>query len=218
MIFDCDGVLIDSEAIAARCLVEAHREIGVEIDRDFVAEHYLGRSFPVVEKVVKRDFGVVLPEHFESRYRARLLEAYDSELRVMPGVVGVIEALGVPYSLATSSSPKRLAHSLSVVALDRYFEGRCVTASEVKRGKPAPDIYLHVAKRWNADPERCLVIEDSLVGVEAGLAAGMEVWRFVGGTHLSGISRDMPGNARWHRQFASFDEFFHLEPSLKSRN
>ncbi len=218
VIFDCDGVLVDSEAIAARCLVDAHRAIGIDIDRAYVARHFLGRSFPVVGEVILRDFGVALPADFEESYRSRLLSTYDVELRAMPGVFEVLEGLAVPYYLATSSSPKRLTHSLRVAGLERLFEGRTVTASEVARGKPAPDIYFHVAARARVAPAQCLVIEDSLIGIEAGLAAGMEVWRFTGGSHLADRSEQCPPDARWHGQFASFDEFFHLMPSLRSGN
>lgn len=184
-----------------------------------MARHFLGRSFPVVGKVVSRDFGVTLPDEFEERYRARLLRAYDTELEPMPGIFEVLDSLAVPHCLATSSSPRRLAHSLKVSGLDRYFPERDrATASEVSRGKPAPDIYLHVARRHDVPPGRCLVIEDSIVGIEAGLAAGMEVWRFVGGSHLSGLAREKPPDAPWHSQFASFKDFFHVEPSLRAGN
>ncbi|MEM8569938.1 MAG: HAD family hydrolase [Pseudomonadota bacterium] len=213
VIFDCDGVLVDSEVIAGRCLVEAASTLGIEINRDYVALHFTGHSFPVVGKVLQRDFGVSLPEDFEATYREMLLSAYSRELKAMPGIEHVLENLAVPFFLASSSSPVRIARSLEVVGLEHFFGGRTASAWMVPRGKPAPDLYLHVAERCGVRPERCLVIEDSIVGIEAGVAAGMEVWRYVGGSHISAADRLETGI--WHGQFANYDQFFHLIPNLK---
>ncbi|GKY86567.1 HAD family hydrolase [Sinisalibacter aestuarii] len=215
VIFDCDGVLIDSEVISARMLVAELAAHGVSVDLPYIARHFLGRSYPVVLDQIRRDFGVALPEGFEAEYRARLLAAFDAELKIMPGVRGVIGALGVPYALATSSSPARLAHTLRLVGLDTMFDGRITTATEVSRGKPDPDMFLLVAEKFGVDPSRCLVIEDSYPGVRAGLAAGMETWRFTGGSHLVGLDLTPDAAAVPHRTFASFAEFFHLAPGLE---
>jgi HAD superfamily hydrolase (TIGR01509 family) len=217
VIFDCDGVLIDSEVISARMLVAELANYGVSVDLAYVARHFLGRSYPVVLDQIRHDFGVALTDGFEADYRARLLAAFDAELKIMPGVKSVIEALGVPYALATSSSPPRLAHTLALVGLSGHFEGRITTAAEVTQGKPAPDMFLLVAEKTGVDPTRCLVIEDSFPGVRAGLAAGMEVWRFTGGSHLAGLDLPHDPEAAPHRTFASFAEFFHLAPGLKGR-
>jgi len=215
VIFDCDGVLIDSEVISARMLVAELADHGVVIDLPYVARHFLGRSYPVVLQQIRDEFGVLLPEGFEADYRRRLLAAFRKELRIMPEVRAVIEALAVGYSLATSSSPARLAESLELVGLDEMFRGRITTAAEVARGKPAPDLFLRAAEKAGVAPGRCLVIEDSLAGLRAGRAAGMEVWRFTGGSHLAGIDLVPPVDARPHRTFASFAEFFHLAPGLR---
>lgn len=217
VIFDCDGVLIDSEVISAKMLIAELAGHGVEVDLAYVARHFLGRSYPVVLAQIRAEFGVTLPEGFEADYRVRLLEAFRRELRIMPGVREVLDSLALPYSLATSSTPVRLAESLRLVGLDGHFAGRITTASEVARGKPAPDLFLHAAAKQGVAPERCLVIEDSLAGVRAALAAGMQVWRFTGGSHLTAIGLDTPADARPHRQFASFDEFFHIAPRLKHK-
>jgi len=215
VIFDCDGVLIDSEVISARMLVTELAGYGVDIDLAYVARHFLGRSYPVVLQQIRDEFGVLLPDGFEADYRHRLLSAFREELRIMPGVREVIGALGVGYALATSSSPARLAQSLALVGLENTFKGRITTAAEVSRGKPAPDLFLRSAQKACVPPERCLVIEDSLAGVRAGRAAGMEVWRFTGGSHLAGIDLAVPPDARPDRAFASFAEFFHLAPELR---
>lgn len=215
VIFDCDGVLIDSEVISARMLIDALKEYGVEMDIKFVTQHFLGRSYPVVLKEVRERWGVALPDRFETDYRARLLAAFERDLRVMPGAVEAILELDRPYCLATSSSPERMRRSLEMTGLSPMFGGRCFTASEVSRGKPAPDLFLHAAARMGAEPASCLVIEDSLNGVRAGLAAGMEVWRFTGGTHLVGMDLTMPEDARAHAVFQSFAQMYDLRPDLR---
>jgi HAD superfamily hydrolase (TIGR01509 family) len=207
VIFDCDGVLIDSEVISARMLISELHGYGVSIDLAYVSRKFLGRSYPTVLREVRETFGVILPDHFEADYRARLLAAFAADLRIMPGVGDAIASLTVPYCLATSSSPERLAHSLGLVGLDRLFAGRTFTASRVARGKPAPDLFLLAAAEMGASPDRCLVIEDSETGVRAGLAAGMEVWRFTGGSHLLGLDLTPPVDATPHLTFDCFDDF-----------
>jgi HAD superfamily hydrolase (TIGR01509 family) len=209
VIFDCDGVLIDSEVISARMLIAELKGYGVIIDTAYVAQHFLGRSYPVVLDQIQKEFGITLPDGFEAEYRARLMAAFEADLKIMPGVREVIEQLRVPYALATSSSPPRLAQSLLMVELAGLFEDRTTTSKEVSRGKPAPDMFLLAAQKNGVSPERCLVIEDSLAGVQAGLSAGMTVWRFVGGSHLAGLELDMSKPPQAHRVFASYGEFFH---------
>lgn len=216
IIFDCDGVLIDSEVISARMLIAELQGYGVSMDMGFVSRHFLGRSYPVVLKEVRERWGIALPERFEADYRARLLAAFERDLKVMPGAVEVIRALGGRYCLATSSSPERLARSLEITGLAGLFEGAAFTASEVARGKPAPDLFLHAALRMGTQPARCLVIEDSLNGLRAGLAAGMEVWRFTGGSHLAGLDLTPPDDAVPHASIAALPDLFALRPDLRA--
>jgi HAD superfamily hydrolase (TIGR01509 family) len=214
VIFDCDGVLIDSEIISARMLIAALADRGVSVDLAYVARHFLGRSYPVVMQTIRQDFGLDLPAEFEAEYRERLLEGFRRELRVMPGVEQVMTDLATPYCVATSSSPRRVEMSLRLVGLWPLVEGRVFTASEVARGKPAPDLFLHVAAKMGAAPRNCLVIEDSLTGLQAARAAGMAVWRFTGGSHMAGMAAEEPPEARPDARFASFADFFHLAPML----
>ncbi|NUB45758.1 HAD-IA family hydrolase [Fertoebacter nigrum] len=215
VIFDCDGVLIDSEIISARMLIAALAGLGVHIDLDYVARHFLGRSYPVVMAQIRQEFGLDLPPEFEEQYRQRLLAAFEAELRIMPHVQDVLARLAHPYCVATSSSPVRARKSLAMVGLEGLTGPRLFTATMVARGKPAPDLFLHAAATLGADPARCLVIEDSLNGVRAGLAAGMQVWRFTGGSHLAGRDLTAPPDARAHREFASFADFFQIDPLLR---
>lgn len=214
IIFDCDGVLIDSEVISARQLIAELKGYGVEMDMAFVSRHFLGRSYPVVLKEVRDRWGVALPDRFEADYRARLLAAFETDLKVMPGIVATIRALRRPYCLATSSSPERMRRSLDITGLAPLFEGRAFTASEVARGKPAPDLFLHAAARMGAAPADCAVIEDSLNGVRAGLAAGMRVWRFTGGSHLKGLDLTPPEDAIPEADYASFAALRAAQPGL----
>ena len=215
VIFDCDGVLIDSELISAQMLVDALGQLGVQVDLAYVSRHFLGRSYPVVMAQIRREFGLELPPEFEAHYRDRLLESFRHNLRIMPGVAEVIGALAVPCCVATSSSPRRVEMSLGLVGLWDQLGARTFTASEVSRGKPAPDLFLHAAARMGADPARCLVIEDSLTGIRAGLAAGMQVWRFIGGSHMGPGTPEEPEDARPHLRFASFAEFFQIAPNFR---
>jgi len=214
VIFDCDGVLIDSEVISAAMLISELSLYGVQIDLEFVSRQFLGRSYPVVIKEVRKTFGITLPDQFEADYRARLLAAFERDLQIMPGIRGVLARLGVQKCVATSSSPERVAKSLHLVGLDADFGPSVFTASMVANGKPAPDLFLFTAACMGVDPDRCLVIEDSLNGVRAGLAARMQVWRFTGGSHLRGLDRSAPPDATAHRQFDNFEAFFDGYPEL----
>lgn len=212
VIFDCDGVLIDSETISARVLVELAAEAGIGFDAAYVREHFLGRSFPTVARTIREAFGLDLPTDFEARYRARLLERFEAELRPTEGVVEMLERLAVRACVATSSSPPRAARSLAIAGLDRLLPD-VFTASLVPRGKPAPDLFLHAAQAMGVAPGDCLVIEDSCPGLIAARAAGMEVAFFAGGSHLrdgwAAFDMDPPPRA-----FRSWPELISAYPAL----
>ncbi|MEI4484760.1 HAD-IA family hydrolase [Frigidibacter sp. MR17.14] len=221
VIFDCDGVLIDSEIISARMLVETLAPRGVAIDLAYVARHFLGRSYPTVLKVIRADFGIDLPETFEAEYRARLLAAFETGLAPMRDAGRVLAAMGRPWCVATSSSLPRAERSLAIAGLDALVGGaaggRLFTSGMVAQGKPAPDLFLLAAERMGVAPDRALVIEDSLMGLMAARAAGMRAWRFTGGSHLAGPLEDEPEAARPELRFASLGEIFQIEPRLEGR-
>ncbi|MGQ0567739.1 MAG: HAD family hydrolase [Gemmobacter sp.] len=217
IIFDCDGVLIDSEIISARMLVAELAGLGVAIDLAYVTRHFLGRSYPVVMQQIRDDFGLDLPPAFETAYRERLLAAFEADLRIMPGVRAVLDTVALPFCVATSSSQGRAERSLALVGLDHLVGPRLFTAASVARGKPAPDLFLHAAAACGADPTACLVVEDSLNGIRAARAAGMQVWRFTGGSHLAGQGGDEPQDARPDRWFDRFAAFFTLDPRIRNR-
>lgn len=213
VIFDCDGVLVDSEMLSAAVLMAMMEEVGLPITPEIFREDFLGRSFASAARRVDQRFGRPLPDDFQARYRERLFARMRRELKPMNGVFEVLRSLRTPYCLATSSTPQRLAISLETTGLAAFFEGRAFTAAEVPRGKPAPDLFLHAAARMGVPPEGCLVLEDSEMGVEAGRAAGMEVWHFTGGAHFEGGYRLPPGvlpdrvisgMAEFHRALAAY--------------
>jgi HAD superfamily hydrolase (TIGR01509 family) len=185
VIFDCDGVLVDSEMLSAGVLMGMMAEIGLPITAEIFRSDFLGRSFASAAQRAATRFGCPLPEDFQKRYRERLLERMRTELRPMPGVEQLLGRMRAAYCLATSSSPERLSLSLAVTGLAPYFAGRAYTASEVRNGKPAPDLFLHAAEQLGVAAGRCLVIEDSEMGVRAAQAAGMKVWHFAGGAHIA---------------------------------
>jgi HAD superfamily hydrolase (TIGR01509 family) len=215
VIFDCDGVLIDSEIISARMLVSELARLGLRTDLAYVEKHFLGRSYPVVMDVIRREFGLDLPPDFEAQYRENLLAAFGQELKVVPHVREVLQSIKVPFCVATSSSPRRAEISLKLAGLHDLVDGRLYTSTMVARGKPAPDLFLYAAAEMGAPPARTLVIEDSLTGIRAGLAAGMVVWRFVGGGHLGPATPEEPEDARPHRRLESFATFFLVAPNLR---
>ncbi|SEC35625.1 haloacid dehalogenase superfamily, subfamily IA, variant 3 with third motif having DD or ED [Rhodobacter sp. 24-YEA-8] len=215
LILDCDGVLIDSEIISAQMLVAELAQLGVEIDLAYVARHFLGRSYPTVMATIRADFGLDLPPEFETGYREALLAAFRRDLRIMPGVAAMLDLLAVPVCVATSSSPRRVETSLGLVGLWDRLGAVTFTASEVARGKPAPDLFLHAAARMGVAPAACLVIEDSLTGLRAAKAAGMEVWRFTGGSHMGSDTPEEPEDARPTRRFDDFSRFFDSVPALR---
>jgi HAD superfamily hydrolase (TIGR01509 family) len=187
IIFDCDGVLVDSEVLSCRCLSEVLAGYGISLGLDQALDLFLGRNVTAVLDHYKT-MGRLDPEQFSAELRAGVRAAFLSALCPIEGVSSVLEGLRTPHCVASSSDVDRVSFSLSLTGLASHFDGRLYTSQMVERGKPAPDLFLHAAERMQADPSRTLVIEDSISGVRAGKAAGMTVWGFVGGSHYQ--SRD----------------------------
>jgi HAD superfamily hydrolase (TIGR01509 family) len=187
VIFDCDGVLIDSELISCRCLIETLRGYGIETTLEEVFAAFLGRSTRSIAEHY-RAAGRKIPDDFPAELRTRVRQAFAAELRPIENIETVLRRLAAVYCVASSSDLDRVEFSLALTGLSDLFSGRIFTAQMVPNGKPAPDLFLYAAARMNAAPARTLVIEDSISGVQAAKAAGMTVWGFVGGSHYS--SRD----------------------------
>jgi HAD superfamily hydrolase (TIGR01509 family) len=181
VIFDCDGVLVDSETLASELQVERFAELGMPMTEAEIAEQFLGRSIAYVNAVIAERLGGPPPadrdNYWEGRYQALMTE----RLRPIPGVVDALAQITLPVCVASSSGPESIALKLSLCGLAEWFGDRIFSAAQVRHGKPAPDLFLLAADRLDADPARCAVIEDSPVGVEAGRAAGMRTFAYAGG-------------------------------------
>ena len=183
VIFDCDGVLVDSEVIACRTDAACLAELGIAISTDEILDRYVGISLAGMLADLAQRFGRTLPADLADTLRRRTLAAFDTELTAIPGVADVLATIRPPVCVASSSEPARIRHSLALVGLRQHFEPHIFSASQVASGKPAPDLFLFAADRMAAPPDRCLVIEDSIAGVQAARAAGMRVFGFTGGSH-----------------------------------
>jgi HAD superfamily hydrolase (TIGR01509 family) len=188
VIFDCDGVLVDSEPLANRVFTEALRQIGVEISYEEVCRTFIGLSMSRCMEIVERRLGRPAPEGFVDRLQARTYEAFRAELRPVRGVARALERIDLPLCVASSGEPEKMRLSLGLTGLLDRFEGRLFSATEVARGKPWPDLFLHAARSLGARPEGCVVIEDSAPGVLAARAAGMAVLGYAGEGSGAGLA------------------------------
>jgi len=182
VIFDCDGVLVDSEVIANRVFQELLRELGVEVSLEHMFEHFVGHSMTHCLELVRDLLGRDPPPDFEPRLRERTHQAFEAELLPTEGIVATLNQLALPYCVASSGPHAKMRVSLGVTGLFERFEGRIFSAADVARGKPAPDVFLFAAERMGVRPERALVIEDSPAGVTAAIAAGMTVFGYTART------------------------------------
>lgn len=184
VIFDCDGVVVDSESLAIATLAEFLQGIGLPVGEAYVYRAFLGRSWSAVQARLQADYGLRLSEVEVVAYRDFLLERFRASVQAMPGVVEAVAALDRPFCVASSSTPERLEVALDKAGLKERFSPHIFSATLVRHGKPAPDLFLHAAQAMGVAPCDCLVIEDSPAGIEAGLAAGMTVAAFLGGSHV----------------------------------
>ncbi|MDN3257680.1 HAD family hydrolase [Streptomyces mutabilis] len=196
VIFDNDGVLVDSEPISNRLLAGYLTELGHPTSYEDSLRDYMGAAMHRVHDLVLERTGRKLPEDFDDVFHRRVFAAFAEDLEAVPGVVGLLEKLavdGVPYCVASSGSHERIRVGHRKTGLDRWFEDeRIFSSQDVGRGKPAPDLFLYAAERMGIAPERCVVVEDSPLGVQAAVAAGMDVYGFTAMTparKLAGATR-----------------------------
>ncbi|MFI0968113.1 HAD family hydrolase [Streptomyces sp. NPDC021080] len=182
IIFDNDGVLVDSEPISNRLLAAYLTELGHPTSYEDSLRDYMGSAMHRIHDLVLERTGRRLPDDFDDVFHARVFAAFERELKPVPGAGQVLEKLaadGVPYCVASSGSHERIRVGHRTTGLDRWFEeGRVFSSQDVGRGKPAPDLFLHAAERMGVRPEKCAVVEDSPLGVQAANAAGMDVFGF----------------------------------------
>ncbi|WP_230424027.1 HAD family hydrolase [Streptomyces radicis] len=181
IIFDCDGVLVDSEPLALRVCVDLGAELGWPLTEEEIIHRFLGRSERAVRGQIAERLGEEAASRWGVSYRERLDAAIDTELTAVDGIVEALDAITVPHCIASSGLHAKMRRTLGRTGLYERFAGRVFSASEVERGKPEPDLFLHAASRMGAEPARCAVVEDSQYGVRAARAAGMRSFGYAGG-------------------------------------
>ncbi|EFE67882.1 HAD family hydrolase [Streptomyces viridosporus] len=204
VIFDNDGVLVDSEPLSNRLLAAYLTELGHPTSYEDSIRDYMGSAMHRVHDLVAERTGRRLPADFDDVFHARVFAAFERELKPVTGAVDVLERLtedAVPYCVASSGSHERIRVGHRATGLDRWFDdARIFSSQDVGRGKPAPDLFLYAAERMGVAPDRCVVVEDSPLGVRAAVAAGMDVYGFtamtpaeklVGTTRLFGSMREL---------------------------
>jgi HAD superfamily hydrolase (TIGR01509 family) len=181
VIFDCDGVLVDSEPITNRVLAQMIDELGIPMTMHDMQENFVGRSMALCCNLIEEMLGRSLPVDFLEQYRLRTTAAWTAELKAIRGVETVLDALesrNIPFCVASSSSHHEMRTTLGLTGLLPRFDNKLFSVTEVPAAKPAPDVYLYAASRYATAPSKCCVVEDSPTGVRAGAAAGMRVYGY----------------------------------------
>ncbi len=180
MIFDCDGVLVDSERLANEVFAGILREVcSLDFSLEEMFDTFVGHSKAQCLAKIEAMIGEPPPDELERRYREDINQALAASVRAIDGIETVLEQLDLPYCVASSGSHEKMRMTLGKTGLIDYFDGKIFSTSDVERGKPHPDIYLHAAARMGGyDPARCVVVEDSPLGVTGAVAAGMRVFGF----------------------------------------
>ena len=183
IIFDCDGVLVDSEVISCRAHADVLSRHGYPITQEQVFDRFLGRSTRQANSEVEAELGRALPDDFHAQLQDEQLRSFESDLQAVPHIHAALDAITQAVCIASSGSHQRMRVTLGRTKLYDRFAPNIFSASQVVNGKPAPDLFLFAARQMNVPPERCLVIEDSVPGSTGGRAAGMTVLGFHGGSH-----------------------------------
>jgi HAD superfamily hydrolase (TIGR01509 family) len=178
VIFDCDGVLVDSEVITSRIFTKMLNDLGIAITVEGTFEKFVGRSMAQCLQMIAGLLDRDVPGDFVHRYNLRITAALNSELKAVPGIAAALDSIQTPYCVASNGTQEKMRTTLGVTGLLPKFKDKMFSISEVARGKPFPDIFLHAATRFGVPPADCVVIEDTPTGVEAGVAAGMTVWGY----------------------------------------
>lgn len=182
VIFDCDGVLVDSERITNTVFCSILNDLGLSLTLEDMFEHFVGLSMPQCLELITAMLGRKPPDDFVPNYRRRTERALRAEITPIVGIAEVLQALRVPYCVASSGDHAKIRLTLGATGLLKHFEGRIFSVVDVARPKPEPDVFLHAARILGADPRGCAVVEDTPTGVRAGVAAGMRVFGFAANT------------------------------------
>jgi HAD superfamily hydrolase (TIGR01509 family) len=175
VIFDCDGVLVDSERIGNQIFSDMLNALGLPSTLEDMFEHFVGHSMSYCMERVAERLGALPPADFVDVYRARVAVAFASELHAVVGIEAALDQIVVPCCVASNGDHDKMRTTLGITRMLSRFEGKLFSATEVARGKPWPDVYLHAARSCGVRPDKCVVVEDSPIGVAAAVAAGMTV-------------------------------------------
>lgn len=184
IIFDCDGVLVDSEFIASQVSLRMLEPYGVAMTAKDYARLFAGKVEEDIIGVIKKEYNINLPEDYVPKLKLAIEHALDNELQPIPGVKETLSNIQKKVGVASNSRLVRVIHSLKIADLSDIFEKNLFAAEMVAQPKPHPDVYLLAAEKLHADPSECLVVEDSVTGVTAAAAAGMHVIGFLGASHI----------------------------------
>jgi HAD superfamily hydrolase (TIGR01509 family) len=206
VIFDCDGVLVDSELIFARILAECLVAADFPTTIDEAITLGFGKNRFTLSEAVEVWFGRALPDTFFDTFAVRSASAFEHELSPMAGVTDLLAALPTPRCVASNGRLDRVRQRLAVTGLLSFFDPHVFSASQVAHGKPAPDLFLFAAQRLGVTPQNCIVVEDSIPGVEAAVAAGMPVVGFCGGGHCPDSHADRLISAGCSRVFPKMSD------------
>lgn len=183
VIFDCDGVLVDSEPLSIDVLVRVLRTAGVTMDAEEAIERFLGKSLKTMSDILHEDYGLQVDDRFLEAMRHDLYQRFETELQPVAGIAETLDRLPIARCVASSSQMERIRLSLTITGLIGKLEPHLFSATMVRNGKPAPDLFLHAAQEMGTPPSACIVIEDSPAGIQAAKAAGMRVFAFAGASH-----------------------------------
>ena len=178
VIFDCDGVLVDSELITNRVFVRLLNELGLELSLEDMFERFVGRSMPQCLEIITKLLGRPVPPGFVEEYQRQSAIALKAELKAVPDIQMVLAAMRIPYCVASSGTHEKMQTTLGVTGLLPQFRGKMYSVTEVAQSKPFPDVFLHAARQQGVMPADCAVVEDTPTGVRAGVAAGMTVFGY----------------------------------------
>jgi HAD superfamily hydrolase (TIGR01509 family) len=202
VIFDCDGVLVDSDRISLHIQAERISALGLTMSYEDCVRDFLGLGMPATLRILTERLGRPLPEGWEAELDAAVRDGFRRELTPVPGIVEALEAIELPTCVASSGSHEKMRLALGLTGLWDRFAERIFSAEEVRRGKPAPDLFLHAASSMSTPPERCIVVEDSPFGIAAAKAAGMSALGFAAATPSASLDganavftamEDLPG-------------------------
>jgi HAD superfamily hydrolase (TIGR01509 family) len=178
VIFDCDGVLVDSEVITCRVFTQMLNELGIAASTAEVFDQFVGKTMPQCLERVEAMLGHAVPENFVEQSHQRTAAALQLELKAVPGIVPVLDSIELPYCVASNGSHTKMQTTLGLTGLLDRFSNKRFSVSDVARGKPFPDLFLYAASQFGVAPGACVVIEDTATGVTAGVAAGMTVFGY----------------------------------------